>query len=94
MELILVTQSIGDVTKYEIYTAIALITIILISVLWREELEYRRQNRVEVKTIIVPHPLPDSTHKGYLGKRKLNPKYWNKKYEDNLKFYSLASNGV
>ena len=59
-----------------------------------EELEYRRQNRVEVKTIIVPHPLPDSTHKGYLGKRKLNPKYWNKKYEDNLKFYSLASNDV
>jgi len=94
MELILVTQCIGDVTKYEIYTAIALITIILISVLWREELEYRRQNQVEVKTIIVPHPLPDSTRNGYLGKRKTNPKYWNKKYEDNLKFYSLASNDV
>ena len=83
-----------DVTRYEIYTAIALITIILISVLWMEELEYRRHNRVEVKTIIVPHPLPDSTHKGYLGKRKANPKYWNKKYQDNLKFYSLASNDV
>ena len=81
-------------TRYEIYTAITLITIILISVLWREELEYKRHNRVEVKTIIVPHPLPDSTRKGYLGKRKLNPKYWNKKYEDNLKFYSLASNDV
>ena len=81
-------------SKYELYTAIVLITIILISVLWMEELEYRRQNRVEVKTIIVPHPLPDSTHKGYLGKRKVNPKYWNKKYKDNLKFYSLASNGV
>ena len=80
-------------TRYEIYTAIALITIILISVLWREELEYRR-NRVEVKTIIVPHPLLDSTHKGYLGKRKANPKYLNDKYENNLKFYSLASNDV
>ena len=84
----------GDVTRYEIYTAITLITIILISVLWMEELEYRCHNQVEVKTIIVPHPLPDSTHKGYLGKRKTNPKYWNKKYEDNLKFYSLANNGV
>ena len=83
-----------DVTRYEIYTAIALITVILISVLWREELEYRRQNRVEVKTIIIPHPLPDSTRNGYLGKRKTNPKYWNKKYENNLKFYSLANNGV
>ena len=81
-------------TRYEIYTSIALITIILISVLWREGLEYRRHNRVEVKTIIVPHPLPDSTRKGYLGKRKANPKYWNNKYKDNLKFYSLASNDV
>ena len=59
-----------------------------------EEFEYRRHNRVEVKTIILHHPLPDSTQKGYLGKRKLNPKYWNKKYKDNLKFYSLASNDV
>ena len=81
-------------TRYEIYTAITLITIILISVLWMEELEYRRQNQVEVKTIIIPHPLPDSTHESYLGKKKLNPKYWNKKYQDNLKFYSLASNDV
>ena len=81
-------------SKYELYTAIGLVTIILISVLWREELEYRRHNRVEVKTIIVPYPLPDSTHKGYLGKRKLNPKYWNKKYKYNLKFYSLAVNDV
>ena len=81
-------------TIYEVHTAIALITVILISVLWREELEYRRQNRVEVKTIIVPHPLPDSTYKGYLGKRKVNPKYWNKKYKDNLKFYSLVNNDV
>ena len=81
-------------TRYEIYTAITLITIILISVLWREELEYRRHNQVEVKTVIIPHPLPDSTHKSYLGKKKLNPKYWNNKYKDNLKFYSLASNDV
>ena len=94
MELISIPKSIGVVTRYEIYTSIALITLILISVLWREELEYRRHNRVEVKTIIVPYPLPDSTHKGYLGKRKTNPKYWNKKYQDNLKFYSLASNDV
>ena len=93
MELVWVLKCMGVVTKYEIYTAIALITLILISVLWREELEYRR-NQVELKTIIKPHALPDSTHKGYLGKRKANPKYWKNKYENNLKFYSLASNDV
>jgi len=74
------------VTKNEIYTAIALITTILISVLWKQELKYRR-NLTRVKSSI--ELKIESTHdsintvptKDYLGKAKLDPKGWLKKHE-------------
>ena len=76
------------VTKHEVYTAVVLITIILISVLWREELKYRR-SYVEVKTLTAPHYIQDTTSSSYLGKRKTNPKYWLKKYGDGMLFRTV-----
>ena len=80
-------------TKNEIYTAIALITTILISVLWKEELKYRR-NFISIKSSIelkIESP-QDSTKpvptKGYLGEVKLDPKGWLKKHEKFIVFYS------
>jgi hypothetical protein len=81
------------VTKNEIYTAIALITIILISVLWKEELKYRR-NFISVKSSIElrsesPHDSINTVPtKGYLGKAKLDPKGWLEKYEKLIIFKS------
>ena len=73
-------------TKNEIYTAIALITIILISVLWKEELKYRRnfisvKSSIELKTESPHDSINAVPTKGYLGKAKLDPKGWLEKYE-------------
>ena len=82
--------------KNEIYTAIALITTILISVLWKEELKYRR-NFISVKSSIElktesPHDSINSVPtKGYLGKAKLDPKGWLKKYEKLIIFNTSKS---
>ena len=88
-------------TKYEIYTSIALITIILISVLWKEELKYRRKFvRTESSIEIFLEPPSNSVKinpndgDGYLGKRKPDPQGWLKKHEKYLHFNSLASNDL
>ena len=80
-------------TKNEIYTAIALITTILISVLWKEELKYRRNfKRVKSSIELKTESLQDSTKsvptKGYLGEVKLDPKGWLEKHENFIVFYS------
>jgi hypothetical protein len=66
-------------TKYKIYTAIALITIILISVLWKQELKYKRSIiDIEYQTESTAKPAIkyDTTGSGYLGKRKPSGKGW------------------
>ena len=80
-------------TKNEIYTAIALITIILISVLWKEELKYRRnfisvKSSIELKTESPQDSTKAVSTKGYLGEVKLDPKGWLKKHEKSIVFYS------
>ena len=80
-------------TSNDIYTAIALITIILISILWKEELKNRR-NFISVKSSIElwsesPHDSINAVPtKGYLGEVKLDPKGWLKKHEKSIVFYS------
>jgi len=81
------------VTKNEIYTAIALITIVLISVLWKEELKYRRnfvsvKSSIELKTESPQDSINAVPTKGYLGKAKLDPKGWLEKYEKLIIFNS------
>ena len=80
-------------TKNEIYTAIALISIILISVLWKEELKYRRnftrvKSSIELKTESPHDSINAVPTKGYLGEIKLDPKGWLKKHEKFIVFYS------
>ena len=80
-------------TKNEIYTAIALITTILISVLWKEELKYRRnltrvKSSIELKTESPHDSIKTAPTKGYLGEVKLDPKGWLKKHEKFIVFYS------
>ena len=80
-------------TKNEIYTAIALITFILISVLWKEELKYRRNFRsvkssIELKTESPHDSINAVPTKGYLGEVKLDPKGWLEKYEKLIIFNS------
>ena len=79
--------------KNEIYTAIALITIILISVLWKEELKYRRnfisvKSSIELKTESPHDSIKTTPTKGYLGEVKLDPKGWLEKHEKFIVFYS------
>jgi hypothetical protein len=81
------------VTKNEIYTAIALITFILISVLWKEELKHRRNltrviSSIELKTESPHDSINAIPTKGYLGKVKLDPKGWLEKYEKLIIFKS------
>ena len=80
-------------TKNEIYTAIALITFILISVLWKEELKHRRnltrvKSSIELKTESPHDSINAVPTKGYLGEVKLDPKGWLKKHEKFIVFYS------
>ena len=76
-------------TKYEIYAAISLITIILISVLWKQELKYRRSFiNIEYQTEppVNSEIKPDTTRSGYLGKRKPSGKGWMEAYSDGIHF--------
>ena len=80
-------------TKNEIYTAIALITTILISVLWKEELKYRRnfisvKSSIELKTESPQDSTKPVSTKGYLGEVKLDPKGWLEKHEKVIVCYS------
>ena len=86
-------------TSNEIYTAILLITIIIISVLWKEELKYRKNIvRTESQIEIFVKPPSNSVRispydgESYLGKRKPDPQGWLKKYEKYLHYNFLASN--
>ena len=83
-------------TKNEIYTAIALITTILISVLWKEELKYRRnfisvKSSIELKTVSPQDSINAVPTKGYLGKARLDPKGWLKKHEKLIIFNTSKS---
>ncbi len=76
-------------TKYEIYAAISLITIILISVLWKQELKYKRSIiDIEYQTESTAKPAIkyDTTGSGYLGKRKPSGKGWMEAYSDGIHF--------
>ena len=76
-------------TKYEIYAAISLITIILISVLWKQELKYKRSFiNIEYQTAppVISEIKPDTTRSGYLGKRKPSGKGWMEAYSDGIHF--------
>ena len=83
--------------KNEIYTTIALATFILISIVWKAELDYRR-SLIHIKRSSEPIPppkkmyveivpkkfVPDTTSEGYIGKRKPDGQNWSKKYGKNL----------
>ena len=62
-------------SRNEIYIAIALITLLLVSVFWKHELAYRRSLLSDQKPVEKDIPqyqqkpfVPDTTAKGYLGK--------------------------
>ena len=75
-------------TKYEFYTAIALITIILISILWKAELHYRRDvAQLETATTTYIPPTTDTTYKKHsIGKNKQNGEGWMDAYEKGIIF--------
>ena len=76
-------------SKYELYTAIGLITIIIISVLWKQELKYRRSFiNIEYQTEprLTSEIKPDTIRSGYLGKRKPSGKGWMEAYSDGIHF--------
>ena len=84
-------------TKNEIYTSIALITTIIISVIWKEELKYRRnfisvKSSIELKTESPHDSINAAPTKGYLGEVKLDPKGWLEKYEKLIIFNTSKSN--
>ena len=70
--------------RNEVYTALVLITIILISITWKEEMVYRRSlfraeklndlkiplDKEHIKDIGPHKIIPDTTSKGFLGKKK------------------------
>ena len=78
-------------SRNEIYIALALITLLLVSVVWKHELDYRRSLLSDQKPVEIEIPqyqqkpfVPDTTAKGYLGKRKPDGYGWTKKYGHNL----------
>jgi len=73
------------VTRYEIYTAIAFITVILVSSLIKYSF---RDSLPHNKTIsILPPAIIDTTYTKYAtGKRQPDPKYWMEKYDGNISF--------
>ena len=82
---------IKDMTKNEIYTAMALITILLISILWKEELYYRKTlSRIEINiqkkeeapqdSIIWLNDLEVTTSDDEPKKTKRSPEAWLEKY--------------
>ena len=76
-------------TRYEINTAVALLTIILISVLWKEELKNRSNItnlEFQVEPPVNPEIKPDTIRSGYLGKRKPSGKGWMDAYSDGIHF--------
>ena len=76
-------------TKNEIYTAIALITTILISVLWKQELKYKLSIidiEYQTESMAKPAIKYDTTGSGYLGKRKPSGKGWMEAYSDGIHF--------
>ena len=76
-------------SKYELYTAIGLVTIIFISVLWKQELKYKRSFiNIEYQTEppVNSEIKPDTTRSGYLGKRKPSGKGWMEAYSDGIHF--------
>ena len=66
-----------DMSRNEIYIALALVSLLLVSVVWKHELAYRRSLLSDQKPVEIEIPqyqqkpfVPDTTAKGYLGKRK------------------------
>ena len=82
--------------KEEIYTAFALVTIMLISVLWKEELTYRRsligiQKPIEYEPFHLSSPhwkndfRPDTIVNGYIGRRKPDGSGWSERHGHKIK---------
>ena len=85
MEHILPITCIGNVTRYETYTAIALLTVILVSSL----IKYSFRNPLpHNKTItILPPAILDTTYTKYAtGNRQSDGKAWMEKYGGNISF--------
>ena len=83
-------------TKNDIYAGITLITILLLSILWKEELEYRRNLISEIESLQTTETSPEikslmNNSGEYLGKAKLDPKGWSEKYGEKLIFQNLRS---
>ena len=78
-------------SKNEIYIALALITLLLVSVVWKHELAYRRSLLTDQKPVEIEIPqyqqkpfVPDTTSKGFLGKRKPDGRGWSKEFGKNI----------
>ena len=88
-------------SRNEIYTAITLVTLLLVSVVWKHELAYRRSLLSDQKPVETEIPqyqqkpfIPDTTTDGFIGKRKPDGKVWSKKYGNKIRLqvgYDLAS---
>ena len=85
MEHISPITCIGDVTRYEIYTAIALLTIILVSSLIKYSFRDSLPHNKKITTL--PPAIVDTTYTKYaIGKRQPDAKAWMEKYGGNLSF--------
>ena len=85
MEHIYPITCIGDVTRYEIYTAIALITVILVSSLIKYSFHKPLPHNETIT--ILPPAIVDTTYTKYaIGKRQQDGKAWIEKYGGNLSF--------
>ena len=80
-------------SRNETYIALALVSLLLVSVVWKHELAYRRSLLSDQKPVEIEIPqyqqkpfIPDTTAKGYLGKRKPDGYGWSKKFGRNIKF--------
>ena len=78
-------------SRNEIYIALALVSLLLVSVVWKHELAYRRSLLSDQKPVEIEIPqyqqkifVPETTAKGYLGKRKPDGYGWTKKYGHNI----------
>ena len=72
-------------TRYEIYTAIALLTIILVSSLIKYSFRDSLPHNKKITTL--PPAIVDTTYTKYaIGKRQPDAKYWMEKYRHHLSF--------
>ena len=71
--------------KHEVYTAIGLVTLLLVSVVWKEELNYRNSLVYLVKQNSIVDYSTENQIKGKSSSPTLTRKEWLEKYGDSLK---------